>query len=204
MSENKYATRLAALAAGTALVAHEAAAQVTVVEVNLTVTGTGDFLRFNPTGTQFVQGTTAGGFSPYFEFKVTSAGANITGNSQMGWIGTFTGPFGRSATNLTAGDTVDAGDTFVLNGTLVGIVGAADSTFYLGYRTAVGSYGWAEFFTDEGTDSDLTLVRYAFEGTPGVGIQVGAIPEPGVTAGIFGVVAIALAGWQQRRRRRAA
>jgi hypothetical protein len=204
MTENKYAARLAALSAGTALLAHEAAAQVTVVEVNLTITGVGDFVRINPTGTQFVQGTTAGGFSPYFEFKVTSAGANVTGTSQMGWVGTFTGPYGRSATNLTAGDVVDAGDSFVLNGTLVGIPGAADSTFYAGYRTTGGNYGWAEFSTDDGTALDLTLVRYAFEGTPGVGIQVGAIPEPGVTAGIFGAVALTLAAWQHRRRRLAA
>jgi hypothetical protein len=202
--ENKYAARLAALAASTVLAAHEAAAQVTVVEVNLTVTGVSDFVRINPTGTQFVQGTTAGGFSPFFDFKVTASGANITGTSQMGWIGTLTGPYGRSATNLAPGEMVETGDTFVLNGTLVGIVGAPETTFYLGYRSTAGNYGWAEFATEDGTQLDLTLVRYAFEATPGVGIEVGAIPEPAVSAGIFGVLATGFLGWRRWRRRLAA
>lgn len=210
MNRNKYAARLTALAAGTALAAHEAAAQVMVVDVNLTTSDVANFIRIRPNGTQFGQATTGVG-SPFFEFKVTSAGANVTGTSEMGWIGvmnTGSGFFGF-ADSLAPGTTIDATDSYIMNGQAIGLFAPPASTFYVGYRYNPAfsgniTYGWVELATANGTTSDLTVVRYGFEMTPNTAIQVpAAVPEPGMTAGVFGVFAAALAAYHRYCRRAA-
>lgn len=68
----------------------------------------------------------------------------------------------------------------------------ADANTYL--------YGWAEFSRNSFSTSSATLHAYAFEDT-GAGIAAGAIPEPGATAAIFGLAALALIGFRRIRQR---
>jgi len=67
-------------------------------------------------------------------------------------------------------------------------------------------YGWAEFSTDYASSIQYVgLYAFAYEDS-GAGILAGStssIPEPGVTAAIFGLVAVALIGFRRLRAIRA-
>jgi hypothetical protein len=79
-------------------------------------------------------------------------------------------------------------------------------TSYLGLALDIGGqthYGWAEFAVDGtgGTDLQLNLIADAYETTPNVGIDAGAmtdVPEPGTLA----LLAAGMAGLALLRRRR--
>ncbi len=60
------------------------------------------------------------------------------------------------------------------------------------------SYGWLHFIDNPVVGPSLTLVDYAYENTPGLGIQAGVVPEPSITA----LGALGLAGVLAVRRRR--
>lgn len=71
----------------------------------------------------------------------------------------------------------------------------ADANTYL--------YGWFEVSRENTTSYSVALYSYAYEDS-GTGIVAGAtssIPEPGMTAAIFGLVAVALIGFRRIRQR---
>lgn len=64
-------------------------------------------------------------------------------------------------------------------------------------------YGWAEFSANSQSLSTVGLYSFAYEDS-GAGIVAGstsAIPEPGVTAAIFGLAAVAIVGFRRLRQR---
>jgi hypothetical protein len=104
---------------------------------------------------------------------------------------------------------VDANDGrayLSLNGGGSAIVGAwptnAVTDAYVGIElqlTGGTSYGWLEFIDNPvSSPASLTLVDWAYESTPGVGIETGEVPEPSV----FAVSGLGLAALLASRRRR--
>jgi MYXO-CTERM domain-containing protein len=70
---------------------------------------------------------------------------------------------------------------------------------YVGIELALGggtSYGWLHFI-DDPSASSLTLVDWAYESTPNLGIEASVVPEPSVCA----LGALGLAGLLASRRR---
>ena len=63
-------------------------------------------------------------------------------------------------------------------------------------------YGWAEFSRTSYNPNSVTLHSFAYEDS-GAGILAGAtsIPEPGATAALFGLIAVALVGFRRVRAR---
>ena len=71
---------------------------------------------------------------------------------------------------------------------------------YVGIELALGggtSYGWLHFI-DNPSASSVTLVDWAYESTPNLGIETQVVPEPSVCA----LGALGLAGLLASRRRR--
>jgi len=64
--------------------------------------------------------------------------------------------------------------------------GTAITDAYVGIEVNPGDgthYGWLHFIDDPTTDPmHLTLVDWAYESTPGVGIEIAAVPEPSTAA----------------------
>ena len=76
----------------------------------------------------------------------------------------------------------------------------ASTDGYVGIELALGggtSYGWLHFI-DNPSASSLTLVDWAYQSTPNVGIETQVVPEPTVCA----LGALGLAGLLASRRRR--
>ncbi|HVM47703.1 MAG TPA: hypothetical protein VMU04_06735 [Candidatus Acidoferrum sp.] len=78
----------------------------------------------------------------------------------------------------------------------------ATTDAYVGVELALAggtSFGWLHFIDDPVSNPNtLTLVDYAYESSPGVGIMAGEVPEPSVVAvGALGVAALLVS----RRRR---
>lgn len=92
------------------------------------------------------------------------------------------------------------------NGDGTAVVGdwsnTATTDAYVGVELSLSggtSFGWLHFIDDPVSDPlSLTLVDYAYESTPNVGITAGVIPEPSVAA----LGALGLAGLLASRRRR--
>ncbi len=61
------------------------------------------------------------------------------------------------------------------------------------------SYGWLHFIDDPVSSTpSLTLVDWAYESTPGVGIETTIVPEPSIAA----LAGLGLAGfWTLRKRK---
>jgi MYXO-CTERM domain-containing protein len=78
----------------------------------------------------------------------------------------------------------------------------ATTDAYVGVELALSGgtrFGWLHFIDDPVSNPlTLTLVDYAYESAPGVGLQAGVIPEPSVGA----LGALGLAGLLASRRRR--
>jgi hypothetical protein len=77
---------------------------------------------------------------------------------------------------------------------------SATTDGYVGIELALGggtSYGWLHFI-DNPSASSLTLVDWAYQSTPNVGIETQVVPEPTVCA----LGALGLAGLLASRRRR--
>ncbi len=78
----------------------------------------------------------------------------------------------------------------------------ATTEAYVGVELALTggtSFGWLHFIDNPvSTPQSLTLVDFAYQSTPGVGIAAGAVPEPSVCA----LSALGLAGLLASRRRR--
>ena len=78
----------------------------------------------------------------------------------------------------------------------------ATTDAYVGVELALSggtSFGWLHFIDDPAsTPQTLTLVDWAYQSTPGVGIATGVIPEPSA----FALSGLGLAGLLAARRRR--
>jgi hypothetical protein len=78
----------------------------------------------------------------------------------------------------------------------------ATTDAYVGVELALSggtSFGWLHFIDNPaGTPQTLTLVDYAYQSAPNLGIEAGVIPEPSVCA----LTALGLAGFLASRRRR--
>jgi hypothetical protein len=122
-----------------------------------------------------------------------------------------TGPGNMDAVrNLLFGTLVDGSLTYATgNGVSDGHVGFAPAEFpnggtgFLGFEWTSGGetrYGWMEVELtnnqDDGGSFDPTIVQWAYESQPGSAIQVGTIPEPGVS------LLVVLGGLRLLRRRR--
>lgn len=96
---------------------------------------------------------------------------------------------------------------FIFSGTVQGDLNAGDQ--YVGFRFDVSGqihYGWARITLTEGNSStaNLTMHEWAYEGTPGTAIQVGAVPEPASTTTALSLLSLGAAGVAAYRRHRAA
>lgn len=198
---SKYAARLGALAAGAALVAHHAMAAVVVVDVNLT-TGYNppynNHLYVNPAGTQFGIGSGFSGLSPQIDFVNTSLSFWAT-TTTVGFVGSSS-----NISTLSGGKVIDSGSNFITGATL-SLPSNANGIF-VGYSVpnqGVSSdqtwYGWAQLSTNS-TAGTFSLTRYAFDDTGGAITTPSAIPEPGVSALLFGVFALGFIGFCRWRR----
>lgn len=213
LSPNRYAGRLAALAAGVALVTERALAQVVVVDVNESYDnshGVGAFY-FNPVGNQHGGTELSTSAQGLIEFTSTSW---VVSTTNIGFVGVSGTPDKFSA--VTSGSLVGPDLNFV-SGRLFGDDFPKTSSYYLGYAVAgQGSggnetwYGWLELDTSAATSYPYPyqVVRYAYA-TDGSAIEVGdisasAIPEPAVSAMIFGLIAIGLLGYRRLKAARSA
>lgn len=128
---------------------------------------------------------------------------------------------------IPPGQTVDSGDTFgtklilqfasTITSMGAPIATAATGpaglgTHYFGFRlTTAGSgntfFGWGKIRVDtiSGSGIDATLLEWAYEDTPGLGIVVGSvssIPEPSTVAAGLGLLALGAAGVRCARKRK--
>jgi hypothetical protein len=209
---------LAALAAGVALVTERALAEVVVVDVKASYEGfplVGTFY-FNPVGRDFGDTPLATSAQGLIEFTTSSWAVSTT---NMGFVGVSGTSDEFSA--VTSGSWVDSNLDFV-SGSKLDAGGTAPlypntSSYYLGYAVAgQGSggnetwYGWVELDTSAAATYPYTyqVVRYAYA-KDGSAIEVGdisasAIPEPAVSAMIFGLVAIGLLGYRRLKAAKSA
>jgi hypothetical protein len=171
--------------------------------VSMGVSGTNDF----------VFGYEAGAAKPYVDartFVGTDPGAGGTSGIMSLLEKANTGlpvtPAGTmiDASYATTYPAVLAGRGYMYTDDGTTVVGdwsnTATTDAYVGIELALSggtSYGWLEFIDNPGT-TNLTLVDWAYQSTPGVGIETGVIPEP--TA--FALGALGLAGFLASRRRR--
>lgn len=212
MTKNKYAAQLTALAAGSAILTHKAIAQIVVVEVNYSE----DFdahlhLYVNPAGTNFETSGFSNAYDPGLDMFSTGTvfGANTT---NANFVGTGT----TTIYNLTSGTTISSGSSFINSASSGGfdLVIPADESGYLGYSVPNQGasndqtwYGWVQFTSNSSTEV-LSITRYAFNNAGGSinAGQTSAVPEPGITAFLFGAFALGLIGisrWKQSKRQRA-
>ena len=116
------------------------------------------------------------------------------------------------ATALSAGDTIDA--TTTAGGPSVVSLAYAnnpDSQFdsasgaFIGLEfpiNATSHFGWVRVDIDNAAGT-FNIVDWAYESTPGVGIEAGAIPEPGSLA-LLAAGAAGVAGLRRRKKESAA
>jgi len=198
------------LGAALAFLATEAAAAVQYVDnPDATLSSPcGSYVSasFNPvtgaTGTAFGSPNEAIGLLSYGCATALSFGSTPGTITSVGYINTpitadtlINGSTGTWTDGTSSGSNV----TFingVINHSLIAyrFKTTADADTYL--------YGWAEFSRTSFSPNSVTLFSYAYEDT-GAGIVAGAtsaIPEPGATAALFGLAALALVGFRRMRR----
>lgn len=120
-------------------------------------------------------------------------------------------------TPVSSGTLIDASTGSWIDGSTAGVnVTTANFSAYPGnahawvayrFKTTADAdtylYGWAEFSATSSSMSSVGLYSFAYEDS-GAGILAGAtssIPEPGTSAALFGLVAIALVGLRRLRTR---
>ena len=191
----------AAICAGIA--AGPADAALTIVDINPDVTLGSYNLDINgDSNPEF-------GFTRMSGMGVTTNTVSTGTNAVVQGSGKFPGDY---AAALSGGEVIDASRTFISspNALLSAKFFVVDdgeffdrSLAYLGIRfdlpsTTGDHFGWVEISS---VDEDLTLLRYAYETTPGAAVTTpGSVPEPGtltlLVAGAAGVLAM------RRRQRR--
>jgi len=132
-----------------------------------------------------------------------SWGADLVVNATGVYGGGAIGP--GPVSNLAPGYSVNSGGVFSWNwlayssgalGQFPGITG------YIGvsFGNAGGThYGWIQVSVPANADG-ITIIDYAYETDPGIGILVGAVPEPG-SAGLVGLGLLAMGAGRSRRRK---
>jgi len=200
------------LGAALAFLTTEAVAAIQYVDTNPDVGASNSldpvFAGFNP-----ITGETSGslGFNPSVAIAlVTNA---CTGSLYFGCSpGTITS-VGFLNTPLTANTVINASTGSWVDSTssgstvtLLSVGNYSNALFAYRFKTTADAntylYGWAEFSSNSLSPTSATLHAYAYEDT-GAGIAAGAtaIPEPGATAAIFGLAALALIGFRRIRQR---
>ena len=144
--------------------------------------------------------------SPSTQIPLQSGMVEILGKANTGFPVTPLGTMIDASYVITYPLLTGERGYFYQNGDGSGVVGdwsgAAMTEGYVGIELNPGDgthYGWLHFIDNPTTDpKSLTLVDYAYQSTPGLGIETGVIPEPSVGA----LGALGLAGLLASRRRR--
>jgi len=190
--------------------------------LNLTQTYSGSLYRqqvdMTADGTpDFTFGFEGSAQKPYFDAR-TGAPGNGAPNAQSGIVSILA--YANTGLPVTpAGTTIDAAYAttypaqpggsssggrgyMYLDGGGSTVVGDWSNTSitegYVGIMLNGTSYGWLHFIDDPSAQS-LTLVDWAYQSTPGVGLQTGPVPEPSTLA-LGGIGAAALMVYLRRRK----
>jgi PEP-CTERM motif len=191
----------AAAGAGLMLAASSSfAVIVTSGTVNLSIPLTTNGLYVNVvTGATNLPGSTAGTTVPGWDINPWSA----TGLAFFSSTNPAGGAYVLSGTstvgNLAAGTLISGTSTFgsgVAANTAQFNLNSSNNLFgfrFFNEATSAVHYGWARLSLGASSiDPARMLVEYAYESTPGLGIQAGVVPEPGTYAlmglGIAGVL----------------
>lgn len=203
--QNTVRGALAAAALVTLVAAPAHAAIVVYSGPPISITPNIDGLYLNVVTGASANGSVAGWDINIYNNSTLSPTLSFWAATGGGYVGV-----GSAVSNLTTGTPIGPASNFLSTNVGGGFTATdfAGTTGLFGFRfinEAAGTthYGWARM--SSGTDGGFpaSIVSYAFESTPNLGVQAGIVPEPGtyalMLAGLAGV-----AGFAARSRRKAA